>query len=284
MDPGSRANAIGLGANAALAVAKFVLGTLTGSTAVVADGFNSAGDIVATAIGWAGYRFGQRPADDNHPFGHGNVESLAGLTIGIILLVTGLFVTIDGVRALARGVTEPPEVLAVGVALGTAALKEGLYRYTTVVGRRLNSPALLASARDHRADVLIAITVAAGVAASQLGIPWIDPLSAVGVGVWIAWMAVEPIRTNLGVLLDEAPADVTEAVAHHIAQQPDVVRVDRVRIHPLGSTYLADVEIAVDPELSLRAAHAIAHRVEEAAKSEIAHLAEVRVHVNPAEP
>lgn len=284
MDPGSRANAIGIATNLALAIAKFVLGAMAGSAAVVADGFNSAGDIVATAVGWAGYQAARRPPDDNHPFGHGNVESLAGLVIGVILCMTGGFVAIDGARALAAGPTEPPELLALWVVLATAAVKEGLYQYTTRVGRALNSPALLASARDHRADVLIALTVAAGVAASRLGLPWLDPLAAVAVGLWITGLSVDPIRSNLGVLLDEAPADVTEAVQQAIAADAEISSVDRVRIHPLGSYYVADVEIAVDPELSLREAHHIAHRIEDLAKQQVPHLAEVRVHVNPQGP
>lgn len=281
MDPGARANAVSIIANLLLAIAKFVLGTMAGSTAVVADGFNSAGDIVATAVGWAGYQGARRPPDDNHPFGHGNVESLAGLIIGVILCMTGVFVAIDGARALASGPTEPPDLLALWVVLGTAGIKEGLYRYTTLVGRALNSPALLASARDHRADVLIALTVAAGVASARLGLPWLDPLAAVAVGIWITGLSVEPIRSNLGVLLDEAPADVTDAVRSAIASDRAVHRVDHVRIHPLGSYYVADVEIAVDPGLSLEAAHHIAHRIEDLAKERVAHLSEVRVHVNP---
>jgi len=281
-DAGLRTNALGLAANVLLAALKLVVGTLAGSTALVADGLNSTGDVLATGIGLFGYRFGQRPADENHPFGHGNAESVAGLVIGGILLATGAIITIEGTRSLLAGPRVAPESAAVVVALVTAVTKEALFRVTSRIGRRLNSPALLASAADHRADVLIALTVAAGIAGARLGIPWLDPLAAIGVGLWIVRLAVEPIRTNLGVLMDESPPGVAEAVAAAAAEHPGVRRVDLARVHPLGPYFVVDMEIAVDPELSLRAAHAIAHAVDERVRTAVAHVREVRVHVNPA--
>lgn len=281
-DLGTRASLVALAANLGLAAAKLVLGTIAGSTAVVADGFNSAGDVIATLIGLVGYRVARAPADDGHPFGHGNAESLAGLIIGGILLATGAYVALDGLRALASGPREPPELLALWVALGTAAAKEALYRYTIAVGRKTNSPALLASAVDHRADVLIALTVAAGVLGARLALPWLDPLAAVGVGLWISGLSVGPIRENLGTLLDASPPEATAAVRRVVGAHPEVRSVDQVRIHPLGHYQIVDLEIGVDPDLTLRQAHAIAHAVEDRIRAEVPHVAEVRVHVNPA--
>lgn len=231
----------------------------------------------------SGYRLGQRPPDEDHPYGHGNLESVAGLFIGATLLATGVFVGIDGVRALVAGPAAPPDAAALAVALATAAVKEALYRYTSAVGTALNSPSLLASARDHRADVGIAVVVAAGVLGARSGVPWLDPVAAIAVGGWIAFLAVAPVRTNFGVLVDESPADVTAAVRAVAAADPDVRRVDLARVHRLGSYAIADVEIAVAAELSLREAHAIAHRVEAAVRGGVAHVREVRVHVNPAD-
>lgn len=283
-DPGSRANAVGLLANALLALAKFTLGTLAGSAAVVADGFNSAGDILATAIGWAGYRAAQRPPDENHHYGHGKFESAAGLSIGSILLATGVFVCIEGVRALVSGPSEAPELLAVWVAVGTAVVKELLYRYTSAVGRRLNAPSLLASARDHRADVFIAATVVAGVVGARFGWPWLDPAAAAFIGVYIAWMAYAPIRENLGVLMDEAPPELVEEVGRVARAVAGVREVDTVRVHPLGSHYYVDLEIYVEGELSLHEAHAVAHAVQDSVASEVPHVRDVTVHVNPTGP
>lgn len=282
-DPGVRANVVGLVANLALALAKFTLGTLAGSAALVADGFNSAGDIVATLIGWAGYHVAQRPPDENHHYGHGKFESAAGLIIGGLLLATGIFVTIEGVRNLLSGPRPPPELLALWVALGTAVVKEALYQYVSRVGRRLNAPSLLASARDHRADVFIAVTVLAGIVGARVGWTWLDPAAAGVIGLYIAWMAWEPIRSNLGVLMDEAPQELMEAVREQAATVEPVRRVDLIRIHPHGSHYYVDLEISVDGSLSLREAHDVAHAVEERLVSTLEHVRDVTVHVNPFE-
>ena len=280
-DDGVRANVAGLAINATLAAAKFVIGAVAGSSALTADGFNSAGDVLATGIGLLGYRVGQRPPDQNHPFGHGNAESVAGLTIGGILLATGVYIAIDGARALAAGAAAPPEPLAAAMAALTAIVKEALYRYTSAVGRRLNSPALLASAADHRADVVIALTVAAGILGARLGAPWLDPLAAIAVGVWIVRLAQDPIRRNFGVLMDESPPEVESAVRGACVGVTGVLRVDVVRVHPLGSYHVVDLEISTDAATSLREAHDLAHRVERQIQEVVPHVQKVAVHVNP---
>jgi len=282
--PPDRTNAhvIGLTVNLGLAVVKLVVGVAVGAQVLVADGMNSTGDVVATAIGWAGFALGRRPADDDHPYGHGAFEAAAGMVIGAMLLLTGVFVSLDGTRALLQGVSEPPGAVAMGVALVTALVKELLYRYTIAEGTRLSSPALLASARDHRADVGMAVTVFAAVAAARLGAPWIDPLAAIGVGLWIAWMGYEPLRTNLGVLLDEAPEGVTGEVEAAARTVDGVVCVDRVRVHSLGSYHVADVRIEVDGTLSLRDAHAIARQVQHVVIASVDDVTEVTAHVQPA--
>lgn len=280
-DPGVRANLAGITLNALLAAAKFAVGTFAGSTALVADGFNSAGDVLATGIGLLGYRLGQRSPDDNHPYGHGNAESIAGLTIGGILLATGIYIAIDGGRALTAGPTAPPEPIAAGMALLTAIIKELLYRYTHAVGLRLNSPALLASASDHRADVAIALTVAAGIAGAKFGAPWLDPLAAIVVGLWIVNLARDPIRRNFGVLMDESPAEMVVLVRDASATVEGVRRVDSVHIHPLGPYHIVDLEISADAEMTLREAHALAHRVEAHVRTVVPHVRKVSVHVNP---
>ena len=280
-EPGIRANVIGLGTNTGLAIAKLVVGFLAASEALTADGFNSAGDIVATAVGFAGYAYARRPPDDDHHYGHGNAESVAGLMIGGILLATGAFIAISGVLALVDGKIDTPGEGAIWVAGITAIIKEWLYRYTVRVGKQLNSPSLLASACDHRADVLIAITVLAAVLAARLGVPALDPIAAVVIGLYIVWFSIAPIRSNVGILMDEAPSGVREEVERIAVADAAVERVDQTRVHPLGSYYVVDLEISVDGALSLHQAHDIAHRVGDSVQAQVPNVTDVKVHVNP---
>ena len=281
MDEGTRCNAIGVVANFGLAVLKFTIGTYAMSEALVADGFNSSGDVIATVVAFVGYRYAQEPPDDNHHYGHGNADPVAALMIGAILLATGIFISLGALRVLVEGVTEAPGTLAMWAALATALIKEGLFRYTTGVGRRLKSSAILASARDHRADVYIAVTVFAGIGAARLGVPWLDPAVAFAVGGFIAYMAWEPIRDSLGVLMDEAPEGMRDRV-HRVARAVDGVReADHIRIHPIGASFRVDLEIYVDGTISVRRGHTIAEAVEDQVKGAIEDIEDVQVHVNP---
>jgi len=284
MDPGKKANLIGLAANFGLTIMKFVIGILSGSAALVADGFNSAGDIVATTIGFLGYQYSRKPPDEDHHYGHGNAESVAGLIIGGLLLATGLFIFLEGLLVLIQGKKEVPEIPALYVAGATILIKEALFRYVTRVGEKLNSPSLLASARDHRADVFVALTVFAGIFASRFGMPFLDPLAALVIGLYIAWMAVEPIMGNVGILMDKAPPELGQRIRWTVKSHPDVREVDEIRIHPLGSYYMVDLELYLDGSLSLHAAHDIAHQIEDLVREQVAHIQAVKVHVNPTGP
>jgi len=272
---------VGLAANVGLTALKFLVGTLAGSAALIADGFNSAGDIVASAVGWAGYTAARVPPDDNHHYGHGKFESASGLIIGGILLATGVFVAIDGVRVLLSGPRPPPETLAVWAAVATAVIKEVLCRYTWKVGSELNSPSLLASARDHRADVVIAVAVVAAVLGAQWGWTWLDPTIAVVIGGYISILAIDPIASNLKVLMDETDPALSEEIRIAARSVEDVREAGGIRVHPVGADFFVELEIYVDGDLPLGVAHDIAHAVGDAIEERVAHISDVRVHVNP---
>lgn len=282
-DRGARANLVGLLTNVGLTVLKLVVGVGAGSDALLADAFNSAGDILATAIGAVGYRLAQSPADEDHHYGHGNAESVAGLIIGAMLFGTGLFIALDGGVALWRDEAKVPAMAAAWAALGTVFVKEALYRYTRRVGEALNAPSLLASARDHRGDVLASSAVFLGVLGARAGLPWLDPLAAVLIGVTIMGLAVKPLRENFGVLMDESSPELAQAIAEVARKDPDVLGVDKVGVHTLGAYHVIDLEISVDGALRLTDAHTIAHRVADRVRDEVEHVREVKVHVNPAE-
>lgn len=280
-DPGLLAHSIGLAVNLLLTIAKFVVGWIAASAALTADGFNSAGDIFATAVGFVGYSYARKPPDEDHHYGHGNAESVAGLIIGAMLAATGVFIAIEGVLALISGRAGAPGVLALWVAAITVVSKELLYRYVRRVGTRLRSQSLLASARDHRGDVLVGITVFVGVFAARLGVPALDPIAACGIGLYITWFAIEPIRTNVGILMDQSPPEMRDAIRGVVIADEGVRQVDRIRVHPVGTDFVVDLVIYVDARLSLRDAHEIAHRVEDSIAERVPHVVHVNVHVNP---
>lgn len=277
---GDRAHAAGLIANIGLAAGKLAVGWGAGSQALLADAANSVGDIAATAVGWLAFRFAQRPADDDHHYGHGNVESLAGLGVGLGIAATGLGITWSAIEVLRVGSPEAPGLAAAGAAAVTLVTKAALAVYVSRVGSALGSPTLLASAADHRADVLASAAVGAAVLGARAGFPWLDPATGAALGLWIVWLAVPTIRDNLGVLLDEAQPEVAEGVRAIVCADPDVRAMTEVRVHPLGASTSVQIVIEVDPGLTVAQADTIRGRLLQALREHDPHILHVAVVVH----
>lgn len=268
--------------NIGLAVMKFTVGMVAGSRALIADAFNSAGDVLATFVAWIAFRIGQAPPDDDHHYGHENAESLAGLVVGVMLCATGLFICLEGVRAwFEPGHGTVPETMALWAALLTAVIKEGLYRVSLRVGQATHSPTLLASARDHRADVVTSIVAAIGIGLARAGYPGFDDAAGGVIGVYIFWLGFLPTRTNLRVLMAGAPPEIGALATWHAARAEGVRAVERVQVLPMGGRYQVDIVIHVDAHLTVDAAHAIAHGAEDAIRAAMTNITAVRVHVEP---
>lgn len=269
--------------NVALAVMKFTVGTLAGSQALIADAFNSTGDVVATFVAWLAFRYGAKPPDADHHYGHANAEALAGLLIGGTICATGIFIFTDGVRALIAAQSHPaPETLALWGAGATAVVKEALCRVSLTVGRKTNSPTLLASARDHRADVFASLVALLGIFVARLGYPIFDPIAAAAIGVYIFLLGFSPVRSNAAILMHQSPPELDRLAAHEAAKVPGVARVTQVRVQPLGGSHRMDMVLEVVGTLTVAEAHVIAHRVEQQVIASMPNVHEVHVHVEPA--
>ena len=275
---------IALLANIGLAVLKFSVGAVANSRALIADAFNSAGDIIATFVAWLAFRYGKRPPDADHHYGHQNAEALAGLLLGAMLCATGAFICIEGVLGVLQDrQPEAPSELAIWAACITAAVKEVLYRVSIRVGRKTRSPTLLASARDHRADVVSGLVALVGIFIARNGYPAVDALAGIAIGVYILFLGFEPVRNNTGILMHAAPPELTERAGALARVVRGVRDVHRVRVQPLGGTFRMDMSIGVDGQLSVTAAHDLAHDVEDAIRAGLPEVQEVHVHVEPAD-
>lgn len=273
---------IALLTNIGLAILKFTVGMLAGSRALVADAFNSAGDVLATFVAWVAFRIGQVPADDDHHYGHENAESLAGLVLGGMLCATGGFICMEGVRAwLSDERPHPPESMALWAAAATGVVKAALYRASIRVGRQTHSPTLLASARDHRADVVTSAVAFAGILTARLGYPGLDDTAGGVIGIYIFWLGIAPVRANVRVLMGGAPPQIGSEAALHAARAEGVRAVGNVQVLPMGGRYQVDMVICVDPTLTVVQGHDVAHRAEDSIMRAMSNVTAVRVHVEP---
>ncbi|WP_049947758.1 cation diffusion facilitator family transporter [Candidatus Halobonum tyrrellensis] len=271
--------------NVCLAAAKAGVWYATGSLAVGSEAVNSLSDSAYSLVVVAGLYLTTQPPDFEHPHGHERIEPFVSLFVA-----AGVFLAAGGVLYSAvRSLLSPApsagggSALAVGVLVGSAAAKLLLYRYCLRAGRRRDSPALVATAKDNRNDVLTAVAALVGVVGAAAGYPTLDPLAAVVVGVGILYTGYEIVRDNVGYLVGAAPPDdLREEILRRALDHPEVRGAHDVIAHYVGPEVDVSLHIEVEGEMSLNRAHAIETEVVESVRS-IPAVDDVFVHVDPKE-
>ena len=271
---------ITLGLNLAVSAGKVVVGHLSGSLAMVADGYHSLVDGSNNVIGLIVAAVAFRPPDRDHPYGHRKFETAATVAIGVALLALAWSV----VQGAVGRATKPslPELSALNwLVMGlTIAVNLFVSWYENREGRRLHSAFLVADASHTRADLYVSLGVVASFGAALLGLGWADPAVAVAIGSIIGWQAARILWSAFDVLTDRAtiPLDRIEAVA---AAVPGVRSVHGVRTRGRRDLVYVDLTAHVEPTLTLLAAHEIADRIEAAVRSAHPEVADVVVHLEP---
>ena len=283
-DAGDRVTFLGIVGNVILLAAKLAIGFLTGSAGLVADGVHSASDMATDLAVLGGMHLARRKPDEEHPYGHGRYETLAGgLVAAVLILVGGLLAWEAGVD-LRAGISRFPGPAVIGIALLSIVVKEWLYWRTIRVARSVDSAALHANAWHHRSDALSSIAVLLGGVGGLLGWGQADSLAGLVVGLMVA---VAGGRTLLRVLHELTEGGVSpkeeETLRRAIAGVPGVRSWHRLRTRRVGRETFVDLHLLVDPGLSLVDAHAISTQVEEAIRTSWRRPVNVTVHVEPDE-
>ena len=277
-----RAAALSLGYNAGQTGVKLAAALLTGSVAFLTEAFHSGTDLAAAAISFVAVRYALAPPDDDHPYGHGKIDSLAGFGEAILLLGFSVFVALSSVLRFFR----PVELVQAGVGawlVGATSVGAGLMSlYVAREGRATGSAALRSNAQHLRVDALTAAGVVAGVLLAQrTGAAWLDPLVALGLASVLGWEAARLARRAFGEVVDE------RIEAGEIAKIEGILMLDaevrswhRVRTRHSGPEHLVDLHIVVPDEFSVRDGHRVADRIEKAIERTLA-PARCVVHVDP---
>jgi cation diffusion facilitator family transporter len=275
---------VGMLGNAVLTAGKIAIGLLAQSASLVADGFHSLSDLAGDVGILLTLRASRRPPDADHPYGHHSLETLGALGASLLLAATGVLVGRDAALRLLEDSHLRPRLPALIAVLIAILLKEAMARYTYLSARLHNSPALRANAANHRADVLSSVAAAAGILGALVGLPVLDSVAALLIAALILKMGWDLIRENALTLMDTMPEpELLDGIRRVVGGVAGARGVSELRVRQRGSFYLVDVGIAVDPEHTVAAGHAIAHDVEEALLTEIPSLARVFVHVEPDE-
>ncbi|MBX0323774.1 cation diffusion facilitator family transporter [Halomicroarcula sp. F13] len=273
-----------LGVNLTLALLKGGVWLTTGSLAVQSEAVNSAADTAYSLVVVAGLYLTTRPPDFEHPHGHERIEPFVSLFVAAGIFAAGGVVLWQAGRALLTGniaVTQGP--IAVGVLAFSGAAKYGLYRYCLAAGRDRNSPALVATAKDNRNDILTAGAALVGVAGATAGYPIADPLAAIVVAVGILYTGVEVVRDNVAYLVGAAPPeDLRREILQRALDHPQVQGAHDVIAHYVGPEIDVSLHIEVEGDLTLREAHDIETAVIQSVQ-ELPEVDDVFVHVDPKE-
>jgi cation diffusion facilitator family transporter len=281
-----RVTAVGITVNVLLAVFKLAAGVYGDSRAVIADGIEALLDVFTVILVYAGSRFWTRPPDETHPFGHGRMETLVAVCIGVSLVGAAVGIGWESMATLHERHAKPPTWIAAAAAVVSVIGKEILYRWTLAIGRRIKSVAVVATAWHYRSDAFSSLPVVLAVTGAILLPSWtfLDHLGAVVVSMFILHAAFKITWPSLKQLIDVgAPADVRSRIREIAGASQGVLQVHDIRTRYIGTNIQADLHLIVDGGLTVRAGHDIARNVEARLIHEIEEVVDVVVHVEPPE-
>jgi cation diffusion facilitator family transporter len=274
----------GIGVSSLLACSNIVVGFLTRSTSVVATGFEFAGDVLASSIVLIGMRVAGRPADENHPYGHGRFETLAALSVGGILALAGGLICYQSLQAIGARHAPPGRNAALAL-LAAIALRGVMSVLKFRIGHRIRSTALIADAWNDSVDILSAFAaLTAVVLASYDPVRFLaaDHYGGFAVGIIVVLTGLRVLRDASLELADTMPAPELTTAARDVALAvAGVLAVEKLFARKTGLQYHVDVHIEVDPAMTVMASHEIAARVRAALKDELSWVADVLVHIEP---
>jgi cation diffusion facilitator family transporter len=278
-----RTTLAGVAVNVSLAIIKLAAGFLGHSYALIADAIESLTDIAGSLVIWHGLRVSAKPPDEDHPYGHGKAEALSALIVVALLLGAAVFIGIQAVRHIITP-DETPRVWTLWVLLFVLATKETIFRIAARQARKSESSAMLAEAWHHRADAITSLFALIGISVTLFtGYRQADAIAALLAALLIVFNAIKIARDPLGELLDAHPGELVSRVRQTAESVPGVVHVEKVFARKSGGTYHVDMHLHVDPNLTVRDAHALGGKVKATIREKNPAVRDVLMHIEPAE-
>lgn len=267
----------------ALGVVKIIVGWLANSQALIADGIHSFSDLFTDFFVLYAAKHSQKEADEEHPYGHGRIETLATVGLGVTLTLIACGIAYDALRRLNTPETlAEPGVLALIIAIISILSKEWVYHYTVAAARRLRSDMLMANAWHSRSDAISSIVVMLGIAGAMHGYPYLDAVAAVAVAVMIAKIGINLVRSSSQELIDRAlDKDEINTIRAHIFDVKGVRSIHMLRSRKSAGDAFVDVHIQVDPRVSVSEGHQIGDTVRRRLLDAVDVVSDVTVHIDP---
>ncbi len=281
-----KVSSVSIVVNFVLTAVKLLAGVIAHSGAMVSDAVHSASDVFSTVVVIIGIKISTKASDKDHPYGHERMECVAAIVLATILAATGLGIGYAAITKIIGGSYEDltvPGVLALIAAIVSIAVKEGMYHYTKIYAKRIDSGALMADAWHHRSDALSSVGALIGIAGARMGLPILDPVASVVICVFIEKAAYDIFMDAVNKMVDKACDEETEEALRNCALAQDgVLGVDLLHTRAFGNKIYVDIEISADGNETLRKAHGIAENVHNSIEKTFPKVKHIMVHVNPA--
>ena len=285
LQTGARVALFGMIVNLIFAAAKIVGGLLGNAYVLIADGIESALDIVGSFIIWSGLKFAARPPDETHPYGHGKAEPIAAVVVALGVLAAAAGLAIESVREILTP-HHGPAPFTLAILIVVIVVKEILYRYVKRIGRHVESTAVQTDAWHHRSDALTSAAAFIGISIALIGSEgWqsADDWAALFACAVIGANGVRLLGPAFYEIMDTAPrGEIVDLVRKAAASVPGVVEIDKSFVRKMGVSFYVDLHVKVDGSISVREGHHIAHEVKRAIQQTDPRIADVLVHIEPA--
>ena len=277
---GERGAIISIIAYICLSSLKFAVGFIANSEALKADGLNNVTDIIASIAVLIGLKLSQRPADDDHPYGHWKAETVASMVASFIMIAVGIQVTYEAISSIFYGSNETPDLISAWTGLFCALAMYLVYRYNKKLAKEINSQSVMAAAKDNLSDAWVSVGTFIGIVGAQFNLPWLDPIAAIIVGLLICKTGWEIFRDASHHLTDGFDEKQIETYKETIIDCYGVKGVKDIKARNYGNNVVVDIVILVNSDLDIRGAHDIATKVENELIKEH-NVYDVHVHVEP---
>ncbi len=280
---GKKAATVAIIANCFLTVLNIIVGLMSGSYALVSEGAHTLSDVATTIIAYAGFKIGQKPADEEHPIGHGRAEAISGLVIVLFLtmvayeIITGAFNKI-----LNPTLITIPDTLAALMAIFGIFTNYAISNYIIKIGEEINSPAIVADGKHQRTDIFSSVAVLVGVVVSNMGYPILDPIVGFVIGLLILKTAYEIGKENIDNIMGKIPSeDLIRRIEKIANKTPKVHNAHDIKVNYFGSYATVTLHIQLDGDMTVTESHEIAHQVQENIVKKIPMIKSATVHACP---
>src|SRR5213593_673097 len=285
LQTGARVALLGMVINLALAAAKIISGLVGNAYVLIADGIESALDITGSMVIWGGLKVAARPPDATHPYGHGKAEPIAAIIVAVGVLAAAIGLAVQSMREIFLPHHAPAPYTLV-ILIVVIIVKETLFRYVNRIGRDVESTAVQTDAWHHRSDALTSAAAFIGISVALIGGKrWqsADDWAALFACAVIAANGIRLLRPAFYEIMDTAPRKIVKSVCSVASSVPGVIDVENCRARKMGLDFYVDLHVGVDGNISVHEGHESAHRVKSAIQQSDSRVADVLVHIEPAQ-